>query len=131
MPAMSGDADIEKLLQRGCVLGEGGSFVTDARMRAGAAEILRLRAAHAALLTERDALAERLRLATEWRPIETCPAITPELDQRILLLDLRMKEPVTITVADGDWWRRRLKEGAKGPNGWLPLPSPEGTADAS
>lgn len=55
----------------------------------------------------------------EWHPIETAPAANEAYDRRILVYDPRLKDPVEIRLADGDWWRH-----GNGPTHWMPLPSP-------
>jgi hypothetical protein len=87
-----------------------------------------LRAANAALLTERDALAERLREATVLRPPETAPEhdVLFKLHYEGWRIGHRGQGRVNAYWYSADAFSRMDGDVA----GWLPLPSPEGTADA-
>lgn len=61
---------------------------------------------------------------TEWQPIETAPAATPDLNKRVLVYAPYWKEPVGLVLTDGDWWRMQKRQGNAHPTHWMPLPAP-------
>ncbi len=61
----------------------------------------------------------------EWQPIETAP----RYDGTRILITGGVWEQPEIVLADGEWWRMRIKQGSTGqPTHWMPLPpAPEAT----
>ncbi|MEW9855895.1 hypothetical protein [Novosphingobium sp. M1R2S20] len=77
----------------------------------------------------KDTLADLgLMIVPGWRPIESAPNHTHK--ERILVVGGAWPKP-ELVLPDGDWWRLRIKQGAKGPpTHWAPLLTPPAALSA-
>jgi hypothetical protein len=62
---------------------------------------------------------------SEWHDIETAPPAAEDVQLHVLVTGGVHGREVVSVLADGEWWRMRMREGSKTqPTHWMPLPEP-------